>query len=360
VPCSRAAALRSRCWSVLGEISRRCGDLEGAERAFDIAERTLEPEDLEFMERAFLCRHLARLRRDQGRIDEALGLFERAANLASMLAEDEEWGAALSDEGWLRLEQHDAESALRPFQQAVEVLAPSRAAGAALLARYGLALAWAEWGDTRRAREAQREARAIQAHLPYPIDQLLGLWLDARIEAACGQVGPAVVRLELAARALAEEKAPYEAAAVALELARVMAEHGHEGLARVTELLEPILAAGKLRGLAPEVVAFSMSFARRAPARSLELLERARAYLFRARLAPELPFLPSRGLVSSLEWQYLGSSTRLELCELAGVPVSHAHLTAAEIDPSSRRALSWAYEELRGVRVLFEEGPQRP
>jgi hypothetical protein len=355
VSASRIGALRSRCWTVMGEIGRRCGDLAEAEESFAMAARTLDPEALDSPERSFLCRHLARLRRDQERIDEALALFQRAAAVAAVLSEDEDWGATLSDEGWLRLDEHDAESAVEPFEQAVAVLVPERSPGAALLARYGLALAWAESGEVRRARAAQEDARRAQSLLPSAVDQLLGVWLDSRVEARCGEVGPAADRLELAVRALTAEGAAYEAAAVALELARLLAEHGRpEGLAQVAALLSPILDSGKLHDLAREVASFALAYAVKAPMGSPELLERARSYLFRARHAQALPFR-SRGSISALEWRYLSRATRADLCGLAGLPDDFADRPASEIQPAARRALSWAYQESRGVRLLFQE-----
>ena len=116
---SRADDARARAAVLIGSARRLMGDRAGAEEAFRCAvtHLTCPPDSLE---RGFYCRHLAALRRDQGREEEAMGLLWRAVLIYStarkaFIQQDRLYDAAfasldlvavLAPTGWLEESLH--------------------------------------------------------------------------------------------------------------------------------------------------------------------------------------------------------------------------------------------------------------
>jgi len=90
------AVLLAPVLSLVGDVSRRFGQFEEAEEAFVFAGSRLASEsDLD--ERASWCVLLSRLRRDQGRADEAVGLLLRAKALYDSSGDVSSGEAALKE-----------------------------------------------------------------------------------------------------------------------------------------------------------------------------------------------------------------------------------------------------------------------
>jgi len=95
--------------------------MKGAEAAFGAALEATEEVHVGAPERALYCHQLALLRRDQGRVDEALGLLARAAEIHRGLGELAELGEVLAEKGRTLVDE-DPRAALGPLQLAGELI----------------------------------------------------------------------------------------------------------------------------------------------------------------------------------------------------------------------------------------------
>jgi tetratricopeptide (TPR) repeat protein len=113
---ARASRLQAEASGLLGEAERRSGRLDLAEDFFKDAAHSLRDQPLILESRVRLCRWWAALRQEQGRVDEALGLLERASTLAEELGEFRELALSRLAYGWLLLEELDSEGAILPLR----------------------------------------------------------------------------------------------------------------------------------------------------------------------------------------------------------------------------------------------------
>jgi tetratricopeptide (TPR) repeat protein len=117
----REHALKARACVLAADARRRERDLEEAEAWFRRAlQHLIGPPDC--LERAFYCRHLALLRQDQGRLDEAVGLLWRAARIYRDYQEPAEQGLCLLHLGFLFLKEEQVERAVPPLEDACRAL----------------------------------------------------------------------------------------------------------------------------------------------------------------------------------------------------------------------------------------------
>jgi hypothetical protein len=230
-------ALQGRARSVEGEALRRRGLLAEASRAHRLAFRHFETLPAGCAERAGYCRYLARLRRDQGRDDEALALMARALERYAALPEPR---ARRKAEGcrlelaWMHLDDLETDEALTQFEAALSEeaalgLAPEgRNREGWLSLRHGLALAQA---DLRR----EKAARAVLAEIAGGAGGLVGgPGLDPlRLKLVEASVLQRLDANEEAAELLFAAWSGYalrgeahEAALALLELAQLRAEQG--------------------------------------------------------------------------------------------------------------------------------------
>ena len=113
---AQAVDLGTGAWSEVGEAARAAGRLDEAETAFAQAVRFVT-EAADPIERAgYLC-SLARLRRDQRRVDEASGLLGRAARLYEEVGYGREHAAVLLERAALALDSGETLSALADLEQ---------------------------------------------------------------------------------------------------------------------------------------------------------------------------------------------------------------------------------------------------
>jgi tetratricopeptide (TPR) repeat protein len=106
----------------LGETWRRLGSAASAERCFGQAARGLH-DSPDPTARALYCGRLARLRVDQGRGDEAVALFGRAAQLWWQVGDPEQSAAARIEQGLALLRVGDVEEATEQVETALAAFA---------------------------------------------------------------------------------------------------------------------------------------------------------------------------------------------------------------------------------------------
>jgi tetratricopeptide (TPR) repeat protein len=136
---ARVEGVKALGYCLLGNARRLQEDLAEAEEAFrDAAFHLVQPPDS--CERAFYCRMLALLRREQGRMEEAVALLWRAAGIYRGAGETAEEGACLAELGSLLLEEEEHDRAVPPLTRASEALDEERQAGLLARVRRGLAL----------------------------------------------------------------------------------------------------------------------------------------------------------------------------------------------------------------------------
>jgi tetratricopeptide (TPR) repeat protein len=138
----------------LGEARRLAGDLRQAAESLRLADETAGTEA--WSARGEFCRVLARLRQDQGRTDEALALFTRAADLLEDLGRPGQAVEALAEAGSLDLSLWRIEEAAAAFDAAVALC--SAVAGPDAIR----ALEAAAWSLERQGRTAA--ARQLLDH----------------------------------------------------------------------------------------------------------------------------------------------------------------------------------------------------
>ncbi len=201
---------------VLAEVAEACRlqrRLDEAMELLDQAAKSISPVP-ESEARAVYCRLLGRVRKDQGRTEEALGLYLRSGALSESMGRLDLQAAALVDLGTLQMDLYQYDDAAFAFGSAA-LLGPRGLAPAVVLrALEGLALAHTLADRVDQARHALAFARQHRAGLPASAESLELVRLGARLALEAGD-------LEEAGELLAEafpglcRLAAYQPAAVA-------------------------------------------------------------------------------------------------------------------------------------------------
>jgi tetratricopeptide (TPR) repeat protein len=131
--------LKTAAHCEVADVLRLQGDLKAADAQLLLAAEHLR-HSIDTIERATFCHLLARLRKDQGRSDEALALLERAASLYEDLGNLPAQAAALLEMGRLNLELLDPQHALAAFEAAATLGPQGLSADLVLQAVEGVAL----------------------------------------------------------------------------------------------------------------------------------------------------------------------------------------------------------------------------
>jgi hypothetical protein len=221
---------RAACW--IAHARRIAGDLDGAERS--LSQATLYAAGYSD-EQAELCRALALLRWEQGRMEEARALLEHAEELWAGEESPPEQGACQVLQALLSVEEGKARDAVRLLREGLPVLIDP------WLTVYGglaLALGLAERGQAERARDQRGESERLVPLAP-PAAHLYALHLEARIALSLGEHAAAGAMLEDLRRAAVERRWLPETALATLDLARLDVELGRESAAaeqRIAEL----------------------------------------------------------------------------------------------------------------------------
>jgi len=351
-------ALQGLALAWIAESRRRRGLFEEAEGASLAAACHLDEAPLGSVERGQFCRLLARLRADQHRVDEALGLLSRAAALFAELEELQELGDTLCDQGLLLLEEMDAEGALLAFEEARALLDQQARPRSVLRARWGLALALADLGRGKEAAAAFARDPVLDVRLTRAAGRLQILWMEAQIDERTGNRSRAAELLVSIVDDFAEEGAGAEAILAAIDLARLYLSLGR------SEDLQSLRQQVAARGVAETVPAavwavfnFVIDSAQMRPLTAVPLLTSAADYLALARHNPNLRFHPRGETGRTLTWSRLDSAFRRELCADAGVAAAVAEAPEDEIGLPARDRLTWAGEWIHDALVMFEAIP---
>ncbi|HVT14806.1 MAG TPA: hypothetical protein VHQ90_01330 [Thermoanaerobaculia bacterium] len=368
-PPAVCAALRVETSCEVADRLRGCGRLDCAAAQLQAAahqfQAALLPE-LGFA-RAVYCRSLARLRRAERRREEALALIERSVTLFDQARETApverlEAGESQVEHGWILLEDRQLARAVAVLRQALARIGD--VPRAAVHARHGLALALARSGRERQAEEVLAEAQKLAARVGGPGARLRLLRTEAQILAACGQTMAARRRLGEALGALLLRGEDYEAAMVLLDVVTLYEAHGcaSRALPRLQRPRQRLAASPKVHPRARAVLDFALRLVEAGHGSAGEVLGSAVDYLREARYAPDLPFAPTAAR-SQVAWEDLGAEQRRDVYRdflglgaivLGALPlrVLEDH-SAHSLDPPQRDLLSWAYEIVSRVRLIF-------
>jgi tetratricopeptide (TPR) repeat protein len=349
------AELLAEVWCWEADARRRLGDPEGAARAFACAEERLEGEALDAPARATLCHRLALLFGELGRVDVALGLLGRAADLWEELGHLGALGETLTARGWLYLNCEEPAQALPSLQAALTLLEPTNRPVTALRARYGVSLAYAKLGRRAEADRTLRHALSLLERLELQPHPPGFRWLQALVLEQAGRGEEAGAVLGELVQDLAAAGAHYDALLAGLELARCRAAHGQAEAAQ--QALESASGTAEQAGFSPQMraaVAFVARFALEGKGEERSaLLPELIAYLLRARHRPDLPFASGETPRTESGWGDLPQRARANLCRAAGLPRALAG-PAGTLDDYSRELLRLTAAETARIDLTFE------
>ncbi len=352
---ARRSRLEAEASCLLGEAERRFGRLDLAEDFFKNAAYGLRDQPLILEARATLCRLWAGLRQEQGRVDEALGLLERASTIAEELGGFRELALARLAYGWLLLDEFDTERAILPLQEALSLLDPGQDPYAVFSALHAIALVYAELGDDDHLADVLSALDGLAPSLPDSLDSVRVRWIKARAAWRQSNYDEAVSGLSEVFEQLLGEGPGAEAAAAGLELARMAAEREQDD-ASLGEALERIarpLTALPSQRLPPHllpVLRFALRFPARRAGAYLDVLLSAAAYLERARFNPAYLYQPTSEPDLTLVWNDLSGSQRRRAAFAAGVELDR---TGYPRTSEEQLLITWTHEALTGVRILL-------
>lgn len=238
--------LRAAALCQLAEALRLRGDRPGAEIAFqEVSAFLVDSSDV--LERANYCHLLAGLRRDQGRLDEALALLSRAADLLEEIGNLQARTSVLVEVGFLFLENGEAARALAAFDDAVSS-GRHLAAGLAFRAATGVAMALAMEGRSEEALGFLVQARSTYGWSPESPEGLRIASLQGRIALSAGKLDQARTLLTIAFHGHLQAGRGRDALKAAVSLARAHAQTGRaRGPLRDVALhVQPLLATTRL------------------------------------------------------------------------------------------------------------------
>jgi len=331
------------------------GDRGGAGRELRRAARGLAA-DLGYA-RALYCRALARLRRRQGRWEEALALGERAAALLDDHGSALAAGEARIELGWTLVDAGDAEEAPPLFEEALPLV--EGAGSWAVSGRLGLAVALAAAGDPAGAGRLLAAADRLTAQVGEPGPRLRLRWQGAQAARRCGQSGSALRRLCRVVVGLLAMGEDRDAAGALLELLALCVERRWQracGMAVVQGALGALYESPRLERRAREVIAL-VDYTLADPERraAAEVIANASRYLIDSRDRPALAFRPTREAAPlvHLTWDELEPRIRGDICADVGVAEEIGRRQARDVEAALQDLIAWRFEVLRRVRIEF-------
>lgn len=218
-PAEYQAAAREYSQVYLGNARRVKGWLDQAEAAFarakqvaPMGERVPSP-----FSRARVFDREAKLRRDQGRFDEAFKL----QNQAFEAAHPGELGSLWLSRGLLLQYSNDPEGAIEALQNAVKMFDDRSDPRDWLVAQFNLVASLVDLGRGAEAAPLLPQVRAFAESQRAALDLLRVNWLEGKCAAAEGRTEKAVVKLDQVWRDFVGLSIDFDAALAALDLAVV-------------------------------------------------------------------------------------------------------------------------------------------
>jgi tetratricopeptide (TPR) repeat protein len=274
--------LKARSWAVLGNARRVVGELVSAEAAFRRALALLEGKSTGRPQvRAEVVDLLASLRREQGRLAEALSLLDEMESLYRRAGDDHMVGKSLLKRAVTLHEKGDTHRAVEILGRATSLLDPARQAQLPLFARQHLVCYLIALERFPEARE-----RLIELSSSYdwkePQRQRLR-WAEAQIAQGLEEWETAeTLYLELQTWFLNHDL-PFDAALVSLDLALLYKETDRDE--ELQRLASQILPLFQTRGVGREALASLLLFQQALERKTLtaELLREMRDIVRRRR-----------------------------------------------------------------------------
>jgi tetratricopeptide (TPR) repeat protein len=282
--------LQGFAWAHLGNARRVHGDLPGADRAFRKARKLWKrgSDPLNLLARTRVLELEAALRRDQGRLRDALMLLDRALRT-------EDVGEDLRKH--LLISKATVLEALGNFGRAIEVLseaallvAKSGEARLLFTLRLHMAVNHGVLGHHAAVEAMLPKIRRLATARGDELDLLRVRWLEGRTAAVLGRRREAMEALSRVREGFAARELAYDAALASLELAVLYIEDGRAADVRL--LARQMVWIFRAQGIHPEALAALKLFCEAAEknAVTLHLAKRLVRYLHRAQCAPRLRF----------------------------------------------------------------------
>lgn len=309
--------------------------------------------------RPLYCQALARVRRTQARLEEALALAQRAVSLFEDAGTSVALGRAQVELGWTLLQAGDPAQALSVFVPALDLLdlAPTAAAAG----RLGLAVALLDTASPRQADPILAAADRTIVQVVDPITRLRLRGLAAQIYFRRGRRWCAIRRLLRVLGAFLNLSEDHDAAQTLLDL--LLLCHRHQWL-RILSRRELHRAFGMLAASpvlhrrAANVLIFLDQALQPPTPNAEEILLRARLYLEASRYLPAMPFTPMEShQLLILDWDELGPALRRTICREAGADETIGDLCSWQVETGLQERISWRYEVLQQARIVFTGRP---
>jgi tetratricopeptide (TPR) repeat protein len=350
---SRLVEVRVARWSIAAAARLLLGDDAAADEALRHAFDELS-DDADPATRARYCRSLAGFRLAQRRHDEALGLLLHAAQLYDDAGEEQRQASTHLDRACVLAEVAESEKAIAVFHLALRGLDAEREAALCIRAYQGIAACYAELQLGAEAAAALASGRALYSRLADTRQRLQAVWREARVLAGADDPVRAAALLAAVVEDLMALRDLRRAVVAALQLAAVYADYGErESLAAIAGRIVDLLPASGLRGTGRQAVLFALKCSALDPGRRGEVLVRVAGYLERSRHRPGLPFTPTAAPGGTVEWEALSRAERQRVRARAGFPKASLAKLEAELTLAERNAISWPYEVVGGVRIVF-------
>jgi len=282
--------LQGYVWAFVGNARRVQGDLPGAEEAFLRSDQLWEAgaaADSGLLDGSRLLDLKASLRSYQGELNEALGLLDKAIQVAKTT--EAQGRILIKKANALRFVNNykDSNEALRRAEALIQEEQDPRLS---FLVRFTLA---ANLWQLRSHEEAQAllpKVRELAVGLGNELDLVRVLWLEGRVLAGIGRPQEALPALEQVRRYFTSSQIAYDAALASLEVAVFYLEEERTG--EVKRLAEEMLWIFNSQRVHKEALAALRLFCEAAGREeaTADLARRVVDYLVRARNNPGLRF----------------------------------------------------------------------
>jgi tetratricopeptide (TPR) repeat protein len=285
-----ACDLQARAWGCLAEVLRGSADLRGADGALAVASSLLVQGSGDALEEAGLIEIEAALRRDQRRFEEAHRLLEDVIALYRPFRDFHLVGRAFMEKGVVHGAEGDFDAAIRWLRKGLGLIDPTRERRLELSARLSLMLHLHDSGRDQEAWFLLKASRPEIREHGGALLQLRLVWLEGKIQSSLGHLDEAEAALIEARQGFARQGSGFNAALVALDLARLYA--GQSRAAEVQRLAEEMLPLFHTGDIHREAIAALIVFqqAARMEKLSSDLLDAIGSYLHRARTDQKLRF----------------------------------------------------------------------